>query len=85
MSLNDSCTTLSLAEITAWEYALGIKKEPDNKTDCVVILFFEDFKGNKSTLITDMKLDIDESIEDQIYSMYPNVMDFKWVERDMVE
>jgi len=84
MSLNDSFTRLSEQELKAWEHALSIS-EKDNETDCVVILIFEDFKGNRSTLITDMKLNLDDSVENQIYSMYPNVIDFKWVEKDRFE
>lgn len=84
MSLNDSFTRLSEQELKAWENALSIS-EKDNATDCVVILIFEDFKGNRSTLITDMKLNLDDSVENQIYSMYPNVIDFKWVEKDRFE
>ena len=76
---------MSPAELTAWKYALGIEKPAEEKTECVVILKFVDFSGKESTLITDMNLNLDDSVEDQIYEMYPNVKDFKWVEKNKFE
>ena len=82
-SINDFYMGLSEEQLLAWSKSLEENK--DNKTDCAVILSFEDFRGNKTTLITDMRLNLDDCVEKQICSVYPNVLDFKWVEKEKLE
>ena len=84
MSVNDRMVALSEEDLLKWEIALGIKKEVQ-KVECLIQLINYDDEGQRYTYNTIMMLDLDSSVEAQIFSQYPEAENFVWVETKELE
>ena len=51
-----------------------------NKQECFVIYTLKINENTTEVKQTTLILDLDESIEDQLYDRFPNLVDWKWEE-----
>ena len=51
-----------------------------NKQECFVIYTLKINENTTEIKQTTLILDLDESIEDQLYDRFPNLVDWKWEE-----
>jgi len=51
-----------------------------NKQECFVIYTLKTNENTTEIKQTTLILDLDESIEDQLYDRFPNLVDWKWEE-----
>ena len=48
--------------------------------ECLVYLTMMTDSGYTQTYTTTVMLNLDESVEDQVFSLFPDAYDFSWVE-----
>ena len=80
MSLNDTSISLSKQDMLDWEQALKIWNTRKNIKECVVYVWTYSDNGNRLTCMDTMMLNLDESVEDQIYKRFPDIEGFSWYE-----
>ena len=51
-----------------------------NKQECFIIYTLKINENTTEIKQTTLVLDLDESIEDQLYDRFPNLVDWKWEE-----